>query len=462
MLPRENDHAPGVGSGEARREVRTLLVSVIGALILGLGATILSAVTFYPNSFADGVDVAAGDGSCDSDPAAGVTVCTLRAAVMEANALAGLDTIELSSGTYILTLAGSGEGAGDLDVLDDLRILGVPGTEIDGNGISRVFYANLATLEIEGLTLRNGSISTGGCLWSNDDFTLRDVEIAGCEASGSGGALYAAGNSEVLIERAWIHGNNAVTGGGITISANVDLVLVDTTISANHATASDGGGILNFGHLFVNNSTIVGNTTVGAGGGIRSYGAVYLASSTVVGNWCDIDIDEVGTGCGIMIVSGSSEVRNSIIAENLNWGAIPITEPDDCDGVFVSHGYNLIGHPGALCSGFSAAGNDLVGAPTLDPQLRSLVNNGGPTPTMLPDVGSPVADGGNPGGCLGNLSGDIADPPTLLDHEQRGGPRALDDDSNGVARCDIGAVESALFADGFETGDVSNWSTSAP
>ena len=111
----------------------------------------------------------------------------------------------------------------------------------------------------------------------------------------------------------------------------------------------------------------------------------------------DEKVLEVGTGCGITAAGTNNIARNSIIAENLNWnGGIPITEPDDCDGSFTSESYNLIGHPGALCNGFSGASNDLVGAPTLDPQLGGIGDHGGPTPTILPDPGSPTIDGGNP------------------------------------------------------------------
>src|SRR3954447_17536193 len=56
---------------------------------------------FTVDSAADSVDAAPGNGACLD--AGGL--CSLRAAVMEANALAGPDVVILPSGTYSLTIA---------------------------------------------------------------------------------------------------------------------------------------------------------------------------------------------------------------------------------------------------------------------------------------------------------------------------------------------------------------------
>ena len=67
-------------------------------------------------------------------------MCTLRAAIQEANALAGANTITLSAQTYTLTIQGFNEdnGAqGDLDIKSNLTIngAGAGSTIIDGNSI---------------------------------------------------------------------------------------------------------------------------------------------------------------------------------------------------------------------------------------------------------------------------------------------------------------------------------------
>ena len=99
----------------------------------------------------DTVDAAPGDGLCAD--ASGL--CTLRAAIMEANANANVFNIDLPEGTYLLTIDGSGEDAsaiGDLDVTSELTIDGA-GTErtiIDGNdGVVNDHIINVRTVLAE-------------------------------------------------------------------------------------------------------------------------------------------------------------------------------------------------------------------------------------------------------------------------------------------------------------------------
>src|SRR5215470_16698607 len=85
------------------------------------------AATFTVNARDDRIDTNPGDGHCDADPATPGDQCTLRAAVQEANASPGADTIMLPAGTYRLTLAGALEDAaatGDLDLFGDVTIIG--------------------------------------------------------------------------------------------------------------------------------------------------------------------------------------------------------------------------------------------------------------------------------------------------------------------------------------------------
>ena len=66
--------------------------------------------------------------------------------------------------------------------------------------------------------------------------------------------------------------------------------------------------------------------------------------------------------------------------------------------------------------------------------LGPLKNNGGPTQTHALLAGSPAIDAGDPSGCRDSQG-------ALLATDQRGFARHVDGNNDGIARCDIGAVE---------------------
>src|SRR5512135_1635365 len=80
------------------------------------------ASTFTVNSTADVHDANAGDGICET--AAGNHICTLRAAIEEANKHAGADVIALqANATYLLSLTSTQDSiTADLIVSDSVTI----------------------------------------------------------------------------------------------------------------------------------------------------------------------------------------------------------------------------------------------------------------------------------------------------------------------------------------------------
>src|SRR6266404_8283088 len=77
-----------------------------------------AAAMFTVNDTADAVDAVLGDGTCAT---AGGT-CPLRAAIQEANALPGPDTIMVPAGTYLLTVGGAAARCEDAAAQGDLDI----------------------------------------------------------------------------------------------------------------------------------------------------------------------------------------------------------------------------------------------------------------------------------------------------------------------------------------------------
>jgi CSLREA domain-containing protein len=103
----------------ASRRFTCLAIIAVGLFGLARNA---HAIFYQVNSPADVPDANTQTAACET--ATGNGVCTLRAAVQQANAHAGADTILVPANTYVLTLAGDDSHAfnGDLDITDDVTI----------------------------------------------------------------------------------------------------------------------------------------------------------------------------------------------------------------------------------------------------------------------------------------------------------------------------------------------------
>ncbi|POX47554.1 hypothetical protein C3489_29395 [Streptomyces sp. Ru71] len=394
------------------------LAAIVAAAPTSAGSSSASA-TFTVDSAQDAVDADASDGLCRT--AAGT--CTLRAAVMAANARPG-STIELPAAHYRLTIPPdpgqlnkrtADPARGDLNILEPTTIRGAGAREtiIDGDHIDRVFRMGADT-QLSDLTI------TGG------DAKQREVPITD---PGGGGI---ANGKNMTLRRVTVTGNRAGYGGGIFNIPDSHLTLIDSTVSRN--TAGEAGGIRFDDTGTVVNSTIADNRVTdewdrpgslsGYGGGIdiRGTGLVDIRNSTITGN----SATDGGGGINIApayldslpgpitdpvdLPLGHLALKNTIIAEN----TIGHTT-SDCKNVFAaieSRGHNL--DSGNNCH--LTAEGDLPGR---DPRLAPLGENGGPTDTVALLPGSPALDGG-------------ADCPST---DQRGVPRP-----QGPA-CDIGAFE---------------------
>lgn len=369
-----------------------------------------SGKTFTVNSIDDEPDQLAGDGKCSGTPS---HKCTLRAAVMEANAFGGAVTIILPrQNNYVMQRAGSDNTGlnGDFDIMGTVNLTIVGGnpdtTILDGNQIDRLFDADGgAHLTLKYLTLRNArSDGNGGAIRSGNAWvTLDHVILSTNSAASDGGAIYATGG---LTVRDSMIRNNAVgttaAGGGIFNNGSEPSLLVNTTLYGNYAPHS-GGGIINYGVLTLINSTLAGNKTDGDGGGIQNKQTLTLASSTVSENIADLDASDSGEGGGISNDFGTFTVRNSIIADNVDLSPSQtyVNRRAECNGTFTSQGYNLI-RVGVGCVGFTnGAKGDKVGNQVfpLEANLSAVYVSGYRGIYFLGST-SPAVQAGNPGGCV--------------------------------------------------------------
>lgn len=430
---------------------RFRLVAACGLLLTAP----LFAVDFVVDSTADEVDASPGDGSC----ATASTTCTLRAAIQEANALAGSDTITVPAGVFKLSITGASEDAaatGDLDITEGLTITGagenatfVDATPSDTGAVDRVFdvapAAQAIVVVIEHLTIQRGTSSAGGGGIRNQaNLTVRDARLRWNTASGAGrggGVLQSVTgySAPLTLLRARVEDNVGSAGGGVYVDKG-KVVITDSSISWNSSSVG-GGGFATNGSLssqfVISGSTFNHNITSGVsadGGGIgipSYYASGSITNSTIFGNRAGDEgggfYDQGVTTINNVTIAHNSSVdvgggyrgnsyatmKNSIVADNSSDGGTS----HDC-WYLNSADYNLIENTTG-CTFAGTTTNNVTGS---DPMLAPLAFYGGLTRTAPPLPGSPAIEAGNAATCAAT--------------DQAGTSRPLG------SICDIGAWEA--------------------
>jgi len=273
------------------------------------------------------------------------------------------------------------------------------GTNAHGGGIHS--KGGLATILRSTITDNIAGGSGGGI---NAEVYLADSTVSENTAS-RGGGLRGIGT----IARTTISNNEAVSGAGVIVGVP-EMLIVDSTLAGNEASASGGALFVDWeNRAELINTTISGNSAglSGSGSGsaifVEVYGSAVLRNSTVARN-------DVGVAFSAYYHPDEQVyLYNSIVANDFNCWDLPTSS-------FVNdEGGNLTDKEILSCE----IENIVTG---LDPVLR---DNGGPTEThaLLP----------------GSLATDFSGPcPAATD--QRGVPR-----TDGM--CDTGAYEFTGLAE---------------
>jgi CSLREA domain-containing protein len=441
-----------------RLRVRVLVAALASGMMLSHSA--LAVPTLQVNSTADLVDDDTGDGVCHTSAG----TCTLRAAVMQANAFAATGAlIIVPAGTFTLTrppVGADDDSNGDLNLtgtsgagVTTIRGAGPSATFIDGNQIDRVFsIESYRHVVISGVTIENGLASFAGCIENQGDLSIDSSTVTNCYALNYAGAI----NNEATLavtNSTLSASNGTLDGGGIT--NNGTLLLTASTISGNQA-QSGGGLVAGNGSIVAVNTTIADNTAdFGAGVQVYDSGTLAFYNTTVASNVVPLTQTENYGAAGVHFNNpnlATLELFNSLVANNIDLYA---HGDFDCDGTLYTHRANLLGVV-AVCDGQGCLPTGMETCPVIVgdghyAQLNSpstlgpLANNGGPTSTIALLPGSNAIDYGDPAaGCI-----DPASQPLAID--QRGFSRPA-----GVA-CDVGAFEAGaqdandeIFDYGFE------------
>jgi hypothetical protein len=324
---------------------------------------------------------------------------------------AGGDVILLSANISGNLLTGQNPHGGGVFAVGDIVVTNSilegnrafdPGDAIDARG--GAFFTFSGDITITDSILRENEarsplFAVGGAFWTIDG----DVDMV----------------RSSMLENA-IVGSDVFGGGGGT--QNGSFTIISSTIAGNTATGGEGNAsaaALGGQFVFLGNSTVSGNQAVAqdTGAAIRAE-QVTLVYSTVVSNTGEESANiDVSDGSPTQLTSFGSVV------------ALPIGGPNcDLNGSTTdTHGFNY--SDDGTC-GFTL-GSDIPNGS--DPLLGPLGPNGGPTPTRVPEPGSPLLD-------WVGLSACQADGANGVTTDQRNLPRP-----SGPG-CDIGAVEVQVQA----------------
>jgi CSLREA domain-containing protein len=347
---------------------------------------------YVVNSLGDATDFNPGDGIC-STTASPTGPCTLRAALVEANADgAGPYNVALPAGT--ITVGSS------LPVSTNINIYGLcPGLSIvDGGGSFTIFQSSSAnkTFNLTSLRLQNGFAAASNGVWStgfNANDTLTCLYDYFYNNIGTFGGALSIWNGTFNCDQCVFDSNNDTAGRGVIFGGNA-INITRSLFVDNYSTAIWVLG----GPNFISNSTFYNN----AGGpaiALNTGGGLTLTNNTFINN-----VEAVGPG---------SAGTPATLANNLFFN-----NTTQCGGLtFTSSGGNLVYPNDGTCN--TTQPTDIALAPTLGP----IQNNGGFSSTVALLPGSAGIDAAVVGNC----------PAT----DQRAYPRLVD------GMCDIGAYESA-------------------
>jgi hypothetical protein len=269
---------------------------------------------------------------------------------------------------------------------------------LNGNHNSRIFSVAVGvSVTLNSLLLTNGFMTGGnwgGAIANSGTLVINNCSFTGnsVDSADNGGAI--ANSGPLTLKGCTFYGNSGGFSGAIDNRSTC--TAMNCTFFGNTAVAGNGGAIDNpfSAALSLLHCTFYGNSASSLGGDIDNY------------------LSQVNLTNTILAASTPDDIYNWGSSTNTAGGSNLVQVLDNAGTVF---GANTI--------------------LAVNPLLGPLANNGGPTLTMLPQIGSPAIDTG------------VTSADGVLTTDQRGFPRLVG------SAVDLGAVEAAIVPYVFNTAD---------
>ncbi|MFN8641339.1 MAG: right-handed parallel beta-helix repeat-containing protein [Candidatus Binatia bacterium] len=264
------------------------------------------AAALVVTSTGDEPDALAGDGRCQT----ATGVCTLRAAVQEANARRGFDRIRVPAGTYPLA-------RGPIEIRDGASLQGAgrDATVVDAGGLAPVLYvAPESALAISDLTLRNGRSSQregAGGVVNEGTLDMRNCDIRDNSATFDGGTGGMINRGQATLVGSGVLSNSSTNTGGLTNTGT--LTLYRTALTDNRG-GRYGAALRNLGTAEVVTCELRGNIVFGPADAAlynAAHGRLRIRTSRIVDSLA---------AAALHNVDGEVVVERTVIAGNSDGG----------------------------------------------------------------------------------------------------------------------------------------------
>jgi len=384
----------------------------------------LSSSTYTVNEFQiDNADHTPGDNICDSNPLIPGSQCTLRAAVMEANAKPGPDTIDFQRESLseviqisLTVLGGGGAANGDLEITEQVLI--------NDSSFSAAPRTQIMPSAEFGQRIFDIDVPIGQVV------TISGIELGGGNDGGNGGALRAVGNGSLILNRMVFQNNTSGASGG-AISSSIPTIIRRSHFEDNQA-AILAAAVHSTTSLSIEQSSFFdhGNPS---------------APYTLFANGELLEVYASTFGRGVTAVRANTEtlrIERATIHDNqddglqmnvsgfvrLTGNIVSGSGSDDC--LVISPPVLSIFDANLIEDGSCPHPSHITASPNLAPETRTYGNGR----AWMPLAGSPVIDALP----LSGASGAVC---TLGRLDQGSLPGAQDTDQDGDIACELGALE---------------------